>query len=303
MAPQDLYVSSMSRNLNGNIQHQTSSSRVANKETHFKAFHASALCGYPRYPTALNNSTSKRVRANGSVNNYPAPDVTIDTALDVPCISVKFVQTYPTFNSTGILAVPVGAITLSSADGSPLKRLGYIRFQLTLGDITLPVEALVLPSVGPDIMLLDNTIMGAFGAILDWSTEVLSFKQSKVKIKASHRRSNLTSRPENTATTQCSVVSVDTIVEPVPAIVRNKCSVPPQSEVAIQVQSAQAPTKNTAAQLEPPIEIFEEMQSQSCEVPDAFQHLIVARTVCLSDPLLINRHLYKSPTRPINTYI
>ena len=44
-----------------------------------------------------------------------------------------------------IFAVPLGAIDLSSADGSPLKILGYVRLQLTLGDITLPVEALILP--------------------------------------------------------------------------------------------------------------------------------------------------------------
>ena len=44
--------------------------KLANKETHFKAFHGSALCGYPRYPTAL-NSTSKRVRVNARVNNCP----------------------------------------------------------------------------------------------------------------------------------------------------------------------------------------------------------------------------------------
>ena len=75
--------------------------------------------------------------------------------------------------------MPPGAINLSSADGSPLKILGYVRFQLTLGDITLPVEALVLPSLGADIMLLDDTIMGAFGGVLDWSTEQLSFKTPK----------------------------------------------------------------------------------------------------------------------------
>ena len=65
------------------------------------------------------------------------------------------------------LAVPPGAINLSGADGSPLKILGYARFQLILEDITLPVEALVLPSLGPDILLLDNTIMGVFGRVLD----------------------------------------------------------------------------------------------------------------------------------------
>ena len=45
---------------------------------------------------------------------------------------------------------PAGAIQLNSADGSALEILGYLRFNLTLGEITLPVEALVLPNLGPD---------------------------------------------------------------------------------------------------------------------------------------------------------
>ena len=205
--PQALYVSTVSRKLKEKIKHhQGFLSCSANQEKHFDAFHASAMSGYPRYPTAL-NSTSKRVRVNARVNDYPAHDVTIDTATDVPCISVHFVQTHPTMKDTEIFAVPPGAINLSSADGSPLQILGYVRFRLTLGDITLPVEALVLPSLGPDIMLLDNTIMGAFGGVLDWSTEQLSFKTSQVTIKASHRRVYFTTHPENTATAQRDVYS------------------------------------------------------------------------------------------------
>ena len=147
----------------------------ANRETHFDAFHASAMSGYPTYPTAL-NSTSKRVRINARVNDCPAHNVTIDTATDVPCISVHFVQTHPTMKDTQNFAVPPQAINLSGADGSSLQNLGYVRFQLLLGDITLPVEAFVLLFLGPDIMLLDNTIICAFGGVFAWSTEQLSFK-------------------------------------------------------------------------------------------------------------------------------
>ena len=131
-----------------------------------------------------------------------------------------------------------GAINLSSADGSPLENLGYVRFQLTLGDITLAVEALVLPSLGPDIMLLDNTIMGAFRGVLDWITEQLSCKTSQVTIKAFHRRIEFTARPENTATAQCSVGTGNTDVESVPVLLQHKCCIPPQSEMAVQVESA-----------------------------------------------------------------
>ena len=48
-------------------------------------------------------------------------------------------------------------------------------------------------------MLLGNTIMGAFGGVLDWSTEHLPFKTSQVTIKASIRRVDFTAHPENTA--------------------------------------------------------------------------------------------------------
>ena len=219
MVPQALYVSAASRKLNEKVKHQALLSCNANRETHFDAFHASALSGYPRYPTAL-NSTSKHVRVNARVNDYPAHNVTIDTATNVPCMSFHFVQTHPTMKDTQIFAVPPGAIKLSSADGSPLKILGYVRFQLSLGDITLPVEALVLPSLGPDIMLLD-TIMGAFGGVLDWSTEQLSFKTSQVTIKVSHRRVDFTARPENTVTAQCSVVTVNTDADSVPILLRH----------------------------------------------------------------------------------
>ena len=277
MVPQALYVSAASRKLNEKINLQVLLSCNANRETHFDAFHASAMSGYPRYPTAL-NSTSKRVRVNARVNDYPANNVTIDTATDVPCISVHFVQTHLTMKDTQILGVPPGAINLSSADGSPLKILGYVRFQLTLlGDITLPVEALVLPSLGPDIMLLDNTIMGAFGGVLDWSTEQVSFKTSQVTIKASHRRVDCTARPENTATARCSVVTVNTDVESVPVLLRHKCCIPPQSAMAVQVESATTPTETTAALIEPLIVTFEDIESPA--VPEAFQNVIVARTV------------------------
>ena len=156
-------------------------------------------------------------------------------------MSVKFVQTHPAMKSTEVFVVPPEAINLSSADGSPLKILGYVRFQLTLGDIIPPVETLVLPSLGPGSTLLGNTVMDAFGGVLDWSTEHLLFKTSRVTIKASLRKVDLTAHPEKTASAQCSIVSASTAVEPVPVFLRNKCCIPPQSEIAVQVESEVAP--------------------------------------------------------------
>ena len=126
-------------------------------------------------------------------------------------------------------------------------------------------------------MLLDNTIMGAFGGVLDWSTQQWSLKTSQVTIKASHRRVNFTARPENTATTQCSVVTVNTGVESVPVLLRHQCCIPPQSEMAVQVESATAPTETPAALIEPLVVTFEDIESSV--VPEAFQNMIVSLTV------------------------
>ena len=100
VVPQALYVSAVNRTNNEKKNHhQGLLSCDANREKHFDAFHASAMSGFPRYPTAL-NSSSKRVRVNARVNNHPAQNVTIDTATDVPCISVNFVQTHSTMKGT-----------------------------------------------------------------------------------------------------------------------------------------------------------------------------------------------------------
>ena len=115
---------------------------------------------YPQPPNAL-NSSSKRVRIAARVSNHPVSDLTIDTAADVPCMSASFIKSHPILQHLPLKPVPAGAIQLNSADGSALEILGYIRFNLTLGEITLPVEALVLPNLGPDKTLLDNSIMNA----------------------------------------------------------------------------------------------------------------------------------------------
>lgn len=69
-----------------------------------------------------------------------------------------------------------GAINLRSVDGSPLEIRGYTRFTLAIGDKPLPVEALVLPILDPDQVLLDNSF-GGFKAILD------CYSQTKSSIK------------------------------------------------------------------------------------------------------------------------
>ena len=82
--------------------------------------------------------------------------------------------------STPLKPVPPAAVTLRAANGKPINVLGFLDFPLTPSKITRTVTALVVPSllIGPDLMLLDNSVMSEFGAILDWENRTLSFSST-----------------------------------------------------------------------------------------------------------------------------
>ena len=125
----------------------------------------------------------------------------IDSATDIPCISKTFIDNHEKLRQKRIFPVPPSAISLRSADGSPLEVLGYVRFTLKLGNKSLSVEALVLPHQGPDVMLVDNSIVKSIGAKLDWTAERLSFQDSKHTIPAIHARRSIRSQ-------YCSVITL-----------------------------------------------------------------------------------------------
>ena len=125
-----------------------------------------------------------------SVNGASVSDITIDTAADVPCVSATFIRRHVTLDANHVRPVPSEAINLHSADGPVLEVVGYIRFDLTLGRTTLPIEPLVLPRLGPGKVILENSIMGAFGAVLDWSVKTLTFRTDHVSVPAIHRRAS-----------------------------------------------------------------------------------------------------------------
>ena len=85
-------------------------------------------------------------------------------------------------------------------------------FAFKLGNKSLTVEALELPHLGPAAMLIDNSIMKAFGAKLDWATEQLSYKDSIPTIPATHTREPIRSK-------YCYVITQDPETEEVPAFV------------------------------------------------------------------------------------
>ena len=120
--------------------------------------------------------------------------LTIDSATDLLCISKTFIDNHEKLRQKRIFPVPPGAISLLSADGSPLEILGCVRFTLKFGNKSLPVETLVLPHLGPNVMLTDNIIMKSFGAKPDWTTERLSFQDSNNTTPAIHVRRSIQSK-------------------------------------------------------------------------------------------------------------
>ena len=98
-----------------------------------------------------------------------------------------FLKQHPTSCKARVETVPPSCMSLSAANGSSLEILGFIKLSLTLGDITRRIDALVIPSLEPDQILLDNYVMSRFGAILDWKNQRLTFSSSTVTIPATHR--------------------------------------------------------------------------------------------------------------------
>lgn len=64
---------------------------------------------------------------------------------------------HPTLKDKENIAVLPNAINQRSMERSSVGILGYVGFALPFGDITLPVEALGLPKLGPEKMLFGNS--------------------------------------------------------------------------------------------------------------------------------------------------
>ena len=139
--------------------------------------------------------SSRRVQISCSVDDYPVPAITVDTATDVSVVSHAWLMSHPTLRSVTIQPVSPTTVALRAANSSPLNVLGFVVFSLTLGTITHDVEALVVPSLGPDSILLDNSVMPMFGVVPDRENQVLSFPSTANSIPAVHRTSHPAARP------------------------------------------------------------------------------------------------------------
>ena len=158
----------------------------------------------------------------------------IDSATDIPCTVKTFTEDHEKLTPSPYFPIPPNAISLHSADGTPLEILGCIRFTLKLGNKSLPVEALVLPHLGPDAVLIDISIMKAFGAKLDWVAERLAHQDGNDTIPTTHMRRPITSK-------YCSIITQTSNEKSVPVWVFKKYVIPAAHEALIRVFSTARP--------------------------------------------------------------
>ena len=126
-------------------------------------------------PSLLFFFSFRRVQIYGSVEGYPLPAITVDTVTDVSVVSRAWLMSHSILRSVTIQPVPPTAVALRAANSSCLNVLWFVVFSLTLGTITHYVEAFVVPSLSPDSIFLDNSVLSIFGAVLDRENQVLSF--------------------------------------------------------------------------------------------------------------------------------
>ena len=192
--------------------------------------------------------------------------LTIYSATDIPCVANTFIDNHENYaiNVLSPFHPALYPYTVLTAV------LGYIGFTLKLGNKSLPVEALVLPHLGPDSMLIDNSTMKSFRAKLDWAAERLSFKDSNATIPATHTRRSLGSK-------YCSVIAQTSDEQSVAVWVSKKYVVPAAHEALIRVFSTARRQKDTLALIEP--RTLSANTLEGTPQDEIWQALIVARTV------------------------
>ena len=98
------------------------------------------------------------------------------------CVALTFLKAHPTLGKCRLKTVPPARMLMCAANGPTLQVLGFVTLRITLGDVSRLVDALVIPSLGPDQLLLDNATMTNLGAILDWKRQPPNIMSSKKSI-------------------------------------------------------------------------------------------------------------------------
>ena len=170
---------------------------------------------------------------------------------------------------------------MRAANGSPLNVIGFVVFSLPLGTITHYVEALIVPSLGPDSVLLDNGVMTIFGAVLDWENQILCFPSAGDSIPVVHRTSHPTSRPADPSTASSdpnvSVAAVHHDAEGVDVSLRERVDLKPRHKALVVAFTDCPPAHDFTVGVEPLImSALYFLESSSSSV---FVNIIVARTL------------------------
>ena len=190
--------------------------------------------------------------------------------------SLLYLKQYATLSKARVETVPPSCMSLSEANGSLLEVLGCIKLFLTLGGITCRFDALVIPSVGPDQILLDNDVMSRFAAILDRQNKPLALSSSSVTIPAAHRSPDTRSQ-----------VTSFTVLRSVPAVHKDaevhsvtlctRIDLCPRRSVVITAFTDIEPLHDTEVIIELRILSKNEMSRDNRHVQ--FERVIVARTL------------------------
>ena len=223
------------------------------------------------------------MRVSGHVDDYPVTNITIDTVTDVSVVSHGWLKYHPSLRSVLLKLVPQAAVSLRAANGHPLHILGFIDFPLNVGGITCTVIALVVPSLGPDSVLLDNQVMSEFGTVLDWDHQTLSFPSTGSKIPATYRtihRNNTPNAdhcPSAPGDTQTFVAAVHRDAEATPVMLRERVDIKPLHEALVVAFTDCLPPHDCSVVVEPKIVSGENISTEKSLI--AFEKIIVARTL------------------------
>ena len=236
------------------------------------SWHSSALA---RKKSSLSLSfSSKRVRTHGYIDDQFVREMTIDTASDVTCVSLSYLKRHPTLSFAHLEPIPSSSMNLSGPDGSPMQILGFISFTVRLGTISRRVDALVVPCLGPDQILLDNDVMSGFGAVLDWDNEQLTFKSNDTVLPALHRKTSTDRSPQSSTFT---VAAVAREAEEHTVSLRRRYNIRPGHEIIVRAYAETQPSNDTTVVIEPRLLTADEISSG--DFPIEFERVIVARTL------------------------
>lgn len=93
--------------------------------------------------------------------------------------------------------------------------------------------------------------MGAFGAIFDWHTETISFRDSNTTNQSSHRvptsRESQVDTRSMRQSSQYSAVAATRDVVAVPVSLPEKCKIRPRHKICVRLLSTVAPEHHTEA--------------------------------------------------------